>query len=896
LPSQLTPFTLLNNGFRRFQINLFLFIPLNQQRAKLFTNISIPFPSIGDGYILFGSKGKTVSSNSSILYGPSLGISRSQISLSLLGDINHDNSMDLIIGDPVNSAAYVLFGNGNNALSQVTNGFTIKGEQSGSVLGWAVSSAGDFNDDTFVDIMISDWPISRVYILYGRSQDFTDINLLNLNPSYGIRIIGDTKEVKFFGVTLCSVGDFNRDGFDDILVTGSGNAGENIIYLIYGFDPEKKSIVNLDLKGMTASIGIRIIAPARSFAGLSLANLGDINGDRIPDIGIGSLPYRNFGYGDQETYIVYGNSTRKDLFLNDLTTDVGRKVTIGGFALYGVGDVDRDGYNDVMVVDYKQWQQAQHSGIGAFVISIPNSARVSRNPTVSPTVFPSIIPTDRPSSSPTISFVPSFFPSSPTSRPTSIPSSIISLRPTPARIPTIAPTKQETASSRPTFLRSARPSLRPSTSPTVVPTSSKPSIKPLVSPSRKPSRTPSFTPTINRNPTSSPSASPTLALSDGSFVTKEITAGGNYNGTAWKRIIFVIAPPIGSPSSSSQVVITGNDKGRSIYKVLPRANLTLIITNFHNNQDLIDLTAFSGTVASIGEISYRSNPLTLLLPHEQTIVLSSHTSFDLSENNFLFSSSTNSNRNDDNNNDNNGATGVISSLDGLDKRSITMGSILVGLLLLTFICAQFSENSNIEKYKLKKLLEQNIQKPDTRPAVPTVAVGRNGQSALPVTTDDYHESSSNSSRPDDHSSASDSGSDSDRDHDSDSDNRINGVSDIDLTVSLRQSKPFTVRYRENRFPVVPETESSIGSSSLGSSTLDWSYESISKNDDENEKTDIPDHENQLFSNSLPPSISLTMSVIVVEPPHSTEIRVDDGDGSSSLSWNSLSGSSFSSLT
>jgi hypothetical protein len=360
---------------------------------------------------------------------------------------------------------------------------------------------------------------------------------------------------------------------------------------------------------------------------------------------------------------------------------------------------------------------------------------------------------------------------------------------------------------------------------------------------------PSAIPSVNRDPTSTPSAAPTLRLSDGTFLTKEITTGGNYNGTASKRIVFVIDPP---PSSSSavHVVITGNDHGRSIFKVLPRTNLTLTITNFHNNQDLIDLTAFSGSVSGFQDLSYRSDPLVLLLPKEQTIVLSSHASFDLSESNFLFSSTSNTNQNQNDNS--NGAGSISAFIDHADKQLIVMGSILLGLLFLTFIGSQFCEVSSMEKFKLKKLLEQKIRQDESTDHQPlTAPQGPPGVS--PIADSD-----------EDNSSTSETGSDTE-----------NNV--IDLTVSLKQHSKMEGKDRHHQLSAVPEA-SSIGSSSIGSSTLGWSYDSISEDeeyDDQHEPLRPNDENNQ-----------------------TTYVDYDGGEvrDDSSLSWNTLSSSSHNSLS
>ncbi len=67
-------------------------------------------------------------------------------------DINNDGFNDLIIGDPLQSKAYVLFGK-VIGLVGMTQGFTIYGETVNDYLGWSVSSLGDVNSDGFNDLV-----------------------------------------------------------------------------------------------------------------------------------------------------------------------------------------------------------------------------------------------------------------------------------------------------------------------------------------------------------------------------------------------------------------------------------------------------------------------------------------------------------------------------------------------------------------------------------------------------------------------------------------------------------------------------------------------------------------------------------------------------------------------
>jgi type II secretory pathway pseudopilin PulG len=130
--------------------------------------------------------------------------------------------------------------------------------------------------------------------------------------------------------------------------------------------------------------------------------------------------------------------------------------------------------------------------------------------------------------------------------------------------------------------------------------------------------------------------------------------------------------------------------------------VTITILNFHGNQDIIDLSGFSSP-SSLGEVSYRTSPLVLLLGDGQEVVLSSYDLFDLSETNFIFTGSPGSGT---------GGTAAedpLRAVNSIRPASLVNNSeiifvvvILAVLLLSTLVFCQL--NSHVEK-KAKKRKE-----------------------------------------------------------------------------------------------------------------------------------------------------------------------------------------------
>jgi hypothetical protein len=80
----------------------------------------------------------------------------------------------------------------------LSRGFTIFGAISTDLTGWAVSGAGDVNNDGFADVIIgspnTDTPsgvaVGASFVIYGRRSGFKDIKLIALLPEEGFAVYG----------------------------------------------------------------------------------------------------------------------------------------------------------------------------------------------------------------------------------------------------------------------------------------------------------------------------------------------------------------------------------------------------------------------------------------------------------------------------------------------------------------------------------------------------------------------------------------------------------------------------------------------------------------------------------------------------------------------------------
>jgi hypothetical protein len=105
------------------------------------------------------------------------------------GDVNGDGYDDVIVGAPGcngnTGSVYLFFGGpwfSGDLLAQNAN-VTLSGDASGALFGWDVSDAGDVNNDGFDDVIVGAPGADRAYIIFGNSSlttsDFIPNTLLN---------------------------------------------------------------------------------------------------------------------------------------------------------------------------------------------------------------------------------------------------------------------------------------------------------------------------------------------------------------------------------------------------------------------------------------------------------------------------------------------------------------------------------------------------------------------------------------------------------------------------------------------------------------------------------------------------------------------------------------------
>jgi len=266
------------------------------------------------------------------------------VSVASAGDVNRDGFPDLIVGAHENDAfgansgrAYIYFGGpGVDSKPDVV----LSGEAAGDAFGYSVASAGDVNGDGCADVVVGAYENSaraggagRAYLFFGGVQMDNPPDLVFTGEAAG----------DYFGISVASAGDLNGDKYGDVIVgayqndIGGRDAGR--AYVFFG-GPRADDRPDLTLTGVAAGDAF----------GFSVAPAGDVNKDGTADVIVGAYHNDAGGADAGRAYVFFGGvrpDARPDLIL---TGDAAGDAF--GFAVAGGGDLNGDGFSDVVVGGY----------------------------------------------------------------------------------------------------------------------------------------------------------------------------------------------------------------------------------------------------------------------------------------------------------------------------------------------------------------------------------------------------------------------------------------------------------------------------------------------------------------------------------------------------------------
>lgn len=292
-------------------------------------------------------------------------------------EVQGDNQIIIVVDDK--NAQYPVTIDPLNHIPDWTdsgNGllFPLLNDLTANVLyGTSVSSAGDVNNDNFDDLVIGSPGYVDILSVSGGTFNLVSVGAAfiyygsaagpSLNPTEVIQPNGLPGAL--FGYSVSKAGDVNGDGLDDVIIGAPGDTVRLTVafitvpvvsgraYVYYGstFDGNVNTepTPSVRLHLKQADFGILPIIPPNALYGFSVGNAGDVNGDGFADVMVGSPAYASL------LPPVLGG--RVDIYHGSAAgvgTTPSSKINGGllgglfGFSVSTAGNVNGDGFGDII--------------------------------------------------------------------------------------------------------------------------------------------------------------------------------------------------------------------------------------------------------------------------------------------------------------------------------------------------------------------------------------------------------------------------------------------------------------------------------------------------------------------------------------------------------------------
>ncbi len=271
-----------------------------------------------------------------------------------LGDVNADGYDDVLVGagyNPGPGAAYLVLGSAAPASGDLSAGPTYTGNGSSSErAGCAVAGVGDINGDGYDDAVVGAWDNARG----GENAGAAYVLLggsIPASASLGseITFLGPAGDEAGFSVS--GAGDVNADGLGDLLIGALGD-------MAGGHDagtPAGAAFLVLGSPnpsgGALPDAAIRYVGSTdRDEAGSSVGGGGDVDGDGYDDIIVGGDLNSDGGSDAGAAFLMLGTASPSDADLSDAIEYEGEAAgDEAGNAVANAGDANSDGYDDILI-------------------------------------------------------------------------------------------------------------------------------------------------------------------------------------------------------------------------------------------------------------------------------------------------------------------------------------------------------------------------------------------------------------------------------------------------------------------------------------------------------------------------------------------------------------------
>jgi hypothetical protein len=293
------------------------------------------------------------------------------------GDVNADGHGDVIVGasqDDDNTSnsgsAYVYLGSAAGIDLGSESKLNASDASSGDNFGSAVAGAGDVNGDGYADVIVGAYwdddaggtGSGSAYVYLGAASGVDPAAETKLTAS-------DPASEDLYGYSVSGAGDVNGDGYADVIVGAENDddrgtdSGSAYVYLgsASGVDPDAET-------KLTASDGA-----AEDWYAKSVSGAGDVNGDGYADVIVGAHGDDDGGPKSGTAYVYLGSATGLDLASEAkvVASDASNSSWLG-WSVSGAGDVNGDGFDDVVVGARDEDQNGYNAGAAYVYLGSPS--------------------------------------------------------------------------------------------------------------------------------------------------------------------------------------------------------------------------------------------------------------------------------------------------------------------------------------------------------------------------------------------------------------------------------------------------------------------------------------------------------------------------------------------
>ncbi len=281
--------------------------------------------------------------------------------VSAAGDVNGDGYDDVIVGawhydtgETDEGAAFVFHGSAAGIVdgTPATAQTRLEGDQAGAEMGVTVGGAGDVNGDGYADVIVGAWHYDAgendegaAFVFLGSATGIAD----GTPATAQTRLVSDQARAQM-GISVDGAGDVNGDGYDDVVVgAGYYDTGENDEGAAFVFLGSASGIA--DASPATAHARLES-NQAGALMGCNVGGAGDVNGDGYADVIVGARYYNAGKTSEGVAFVFHGSAAG----IVDGTPATAQTRIAGdqtaawmGYSVDGAGDVNGDGYADVIV-------------------------------------------------------------------------------------------------------------------------------------------------------------------------------------------------------------------------------------------------------------------------------------------------------------------------------------------------------------------------------------------------------------------------------------------------------------------------------------------------------------------------------------------------------------------